>query len=474
MLSSSAFARKGGWGTDDPAFPLIPGAVFQDGTISFALATIGVIVSLEVLQMEREGNEPPDPIKRLCNLIGSSFADQLSGNADDNLLSGGQGDDTLSGGDGDDTLIGGDGRDTASYATASSAVRVSLALQDRSQDTGGAGDDRLSSMENLLGSAYADSLSGDGGDNRIDGGGGDDRLAGGLGVDTAVYASAAAGVRVSLATSRIQNTGAGGRDVLAGFENLEGSAFGDGLRGNAASNRLIGGGGADTLIASAGNDSLDGGEGSDTVSYAGFTTAISVGAFGGVSKGALGSDSLRFIDTVIGGSAADGDTVDHSAAVAPVSGTSTDLSTGQVVVLGAVAPLPVRFEVRQFEHVIGSPFADTIIGNAASNRLSGGGGADTFVIRSVADSSPAAPDSLVDFSEAEGDRLDLRAIGGLRWIGLLPTPGAVPAAGELGYRRDAALNRSTLIATSGSAAGAADLLVQLDGVTALSADAFWL
>lgn len=77
--------------SDDPSFALIPGSVFQAGTISFAQATGDVIVSLEAPQVQREGHEPPDPIKTLC-----------------------------------------------------SAVRVSLALQDRSQGAGGAGDDRLS------------------------------------------------------------------------------------------------------------------------------------------------------------------------------------------------------------------------------------------------------------------------------------------------------------------------------------------
>ncbi|CAN0484539.1 unnamed protein product, partial [Phaeothamnion confervicola] len=46
------------------------------------------------------------------NLLGSSFADTLTGNIGANRLDGGAGDDTLNGGAGGDTLVGGAGNDT--------------------------------------------------------------------------------------------------------------------------------------------------------------------------------------------------------------------------------------------------------------------------------------------------------------------------------------------------------------------------
>ncbi|MGE4103706.1 MAG: calcium-binding protein [Pirellulales bacterium] len=46
------------------------------------------------------------------NVIGSAFADTITGDAQDNLLIGGDGNDTLNGGDGNDILIGGDGSDS--------------------------------------------------------------------------------------------------------------------------------------------------------------------------------------------------------------------------------------------------------------------------------------------------------------------------------------------------------------------------
>jgi Ca2+-binding RTX toxin-like protein len=49
------------------------------------------------------------------NLVGSNFADQLGGNAANNLIEGGLGNDTLAGGLGNDTLNGGAGADSMSW-----------------------------------------------------------------------------------------------------------------------------------------------------------------------------------------------------------------------------------------------------------------------------------------------------------------------------------------------------------------------
>ena len=77
---------------------------------------------------------------------------------------------------------GGTGIDTASYASATGAVVVNLALTTQ-QNTGGWGKDTLLNIENLVGSSSADTLSGNAGVNAIDGGAGDDKITGGLGAD---------------------------------------------------------------------------------------------------------------------------------------------------------------------------------------------------------------------------------------------------------------------------------------------------
>lgn len=89
---------------------------------------------------------------------------------------------TLWAGAGSNVIAGGAGIDTVSYEFAGAAVRVSLAST-VAQTTGGSGSDTLSSIENLRGSAYNDTLSGSGGANDLIGGAGSDRLTGGGGAD---------------------------------------------------------------------------------------------------------------------------------------------------------------------------------------------------------------------------------------------------------------------------------------------------
>ncbi|GKR05567.1 hypothetical protein KAM463_11320 [Aeromonas caviae] len=133
-------------------------------------------------------------------LIGGSGNDTLNGNAGNDILLGGLGNDTLNGGEGNDLLIGGadndtlnggNGNDTASYFD--SAAGVTVTVNGANQNTGGAGTDSLSNMENLVGSMFNDSLTGDGnanvlsglaGNDILSGGGGDDLLIGGTGSDT--------------------------------------------------------------------------------------------------------------------------------------------------------------------------------------------------------------------------------------------------------------------------------------------------
>jgi Ca2+-binding RTX toxin-like protein len=88
----------------------------------------------------------------------------------------------LEAGAGNNVLNGSTGTDTVSYASAASAVTVSLALT-TAQATGGSGSDTLTAFENLTGSAFADRLTGSSGANVLAGGAGADTLTGGAGND---------------------------------------------------------------------------------------------------------------------------------------------------------------------------------------------------------------------------------------------------------------------------------------------------
>jgi len=226
---------------------------------------------------------------------GSAFADLLIGTDGGNeTLLGGAGEDTLHGGRGEDSLDGGThdpqlGWDWVSYLSASAAVNVNLATGIAS---GAAGNDTLARIEGVMGTAFADTLTGDGLDNVLRGNGGNDTIdgAGGTG-DWVDYSTAAGAVTASLVTGT--STGADGNDVFTGIERIGGSQFGDVLTGDAGDNRLQGNGGNDTLI---------GGAGSDGVDYKDASGAVTVHLGQGLATGADGSDTLVGIENVHGSS----------------------------------------------------------------------------------------------------------------------------------------------------------------------------
>jgi Ca2+-binding RTX toxin-like protein len=208
--------------------------------------------------------------------------DRLFGDAGNDSLFGQSGNDILDGGAGADLLDGGTGRDTASYASAATSVTANLV--DVSFNRGDAAGDAYASIENLIGSAFADRLDGNavanaiigglgddaafgregndklfgqGGNDRLDGGSGADVLNGGAGFDFAFYADAKAGVTANLANAALNKGDAAG-DTYVSIEGLVGGEFADRFIGNTAANHLEG---------RAGNDVLIGGGGADTFRF---------------------------------------------------------------------------------------------------------------------------------------------------------------------------------------------------------------
>jgi Ca2+-binding RTX toxin-like protein len=220
----------------------------------------GVIVDL-ANNFGGEMGEASDTFSSIENLTGSNFNDGLFGDANVNVLRGLGGDDNIMGGAGGDTLDGGEGSDTLFYTTSNAGVTVDLRTNFASG--GHATGDVISGFENISGSAFNDTLRGNGGDNIIEGGAGRDTLDGGAGLnDTVVYRNSSSGVSVNLGT----NTASGGEatgDTVSGFENVEGSRNGDTLTGSALNNTILGGGGIDIIDGGRGADTIDGGAGND-------------------------------------------------------------------------------------------------------------------------------------------------------------------------------------------------------------------
>jgi Ca2+-binding RTX toxin-like protein len=148
------------------------------GTILFTGgAALGATVDLNQTGAQNTG-EGTDTLAEIENVVGSDLADTLIGTAGVNVLDGGVGDDRLDGRGSADELRGGTGTDTVSYARAPGAVTIDLGRI--TQVTDG---DRLFSVEDVIGSPFADTLTGNVAANRIVGGAGTDTVAAGAGAD---------------------------------------------------------------------------------------------------------------------------------------------------------------------------------------------------------------------------------------------------------------------------------------------------
>jgi Ca2+-binding RTX toxin-like protein len=318
------------------------------------------------------GDAAGDTLTGIENLIGSALGDTLAGDDSINLIEGRGG---------ADSLTGGGGVDTVSYTNSAAGVTVDLTLVGIAQVSGGdAAGDRLSGFENVLGSAFNDTLRGDAGDNYLFGGLGINLLEGGAGADTldgtlgssdtASYASSTAAVLVDLRNvlQSLAGSPATG-DELLGIENLLGSAFGDVFVGNDGHNRIDGGAGDDVIRGGLGNDTLIGGANTpgtvvgDTLDY--------LGAAGGVTVSLAITTAQNTVNAGI----------DVISGFETLSGSQfDDRLTGDAL----------------FNRLIGGEGNDTLTGGGGIDALTGGVGADHFVFN-VAPSAANA-DSISDFA----------------------------------------------------------------------------
>jgi Ca2+-binding RTX toxin-like protein len=270
-------------------------------------------------------------------VIGTSFADKITGSDKADYLVGGAGNDTLSGGLGQDELYGGTGND---------------------------------------------SLSGGSDSDYFVGGAGNDTINGGAGFDLVDYSDEGglSGIKVNLLTNKATDS-YGDTDTFIAIERVRGTDFADTLSGNNSANMFEGGGGNDILRGNFGDDVIKGGTGNDMLT-------------GG-----------RGFDTLDGGTG--NDTVDYRADDG-WHGVSVNMTTGL-----AVDSWGDTDKFVSIERVIGTDFADWFMGSTAANQLNGmggndtlagGGGNDTFVFW-----ADHGNDQINDFNA--GDILDLAAFG---------------------------------------------------------------
>ena len=240
------------------------GAVNANTVVETLQFTDGSSVELSTLRFNASGqllSVAPDLAAVQADFIVSNIltsAGSLQGGAGDDVLLGGDGANRLEGGDGDDLLIGGLGADqlnggagvdTVSYVgsngvsgTPATGVAVNLGANTATGLLTEADGDRFDSIENVLGSQFNDSITGNDADNMLKGNRGNDTLVGGGG---------------SHATTSNNGAFALGADVLIGDDGN------DTLRGGHHDDNLDGGTGNDVLEGGADRDVLSGGDGDD-------------------------------------------------------------------------------------------------------------------------------------------------------------------------------------------------------------------
>lgn len=185
-------------------------------------------------------------------LFGGVGHDTIVSGAGADLAYGEEGDDIFvideDGGNVWDRFDGGEGRDTITYANFSVGASIDLSVRPLAEEpqTAYQYGDLFTNIEDISGSAFADSLAGNEVANRIYGMLGNDTIGGGLGDDTL--------------------DGGEGNDMLSGddgADTLIGGVGDDIIYGGTGNDVLLGGEGNDQLYAESGDDMLNGGEGDD-------------------------------------------------------------------------------------------------------------------------------------------------------------------------------------------------------------------
>ena len=241
---------RGGTGND-----LMDGGAGTEDMLDFSDGTVGITFSLVQTALSTQiandtGNlGQNDVYVNIEGVIGTSLNDAITGSASNDILRGGGGNDTLNGAGGTADLIDFTGGTSGINFTLVQGAGATVNLA-----AAGLGSDTYSNFEGVIGTAFADTLTGSssndelrggsgndtisglGGNDRIIGGDGADTLTGGLANDTFVFSTALNNVDTitdfnANATDRIELDDATFSGLIAGA--LNGANFAANSGGNA-------------------------------------------------------------------------------------------------------------------------------------------------------------------------------------------------------------------------------------------------
>ncbi|BBD40933.1 hypothetical protein Amn_pa03870 (plasmid) [Aminobacter sp. Y103A] len=214
-VNGDVFAIVGANGYDRIELGYSSGANFTVANVGFTEFNVGnpLAMNFNVTATDADGDTAAGTIgittaPLSATVAGTSSGETIVAGSGTDTINAGSGDDWLIGGSGADTLNGQGDTDTAVYRDSAAGVTVTV----NGSGTGGdAQGDTLSGIENLMGSNFADALTGDGSPNILygldgddilsgaggadilDGGSGADRMSGGIGGDTFVISADAIG-----------------------------------------------------------------------------------------------------------------------------------------------------------------------------------------------------------------------------------------------------------------------------------------
>ncbi len=187
---------------------------FTDLTFNSETTIGDLSLNFDLTVVDRDGDSKTVADGLTVDLVGTdgegSDKFTLTGTGAPEVLASGEGADTISGGAG--------GGDTIDYSNSEAGVTVNLATNTASG--GYATGDVISGLENIIGSDFIDTLTGDASANKLSGLGGNDTLTGGGGNDTITGGQGDDTVDVNLGNDTVRITSAlDGKDVINGFDN---------------------------------------------------------------------------------------------------------------------------------------------------------------------------------------------------------------------------------------------------------------